>query len=147
MDFFILHKVLRMFRFTPLEMAKNFKNFIKAFFEVNHLKWSRTKQIHLCLGLNTCKWNFVCGWKFGKIRFLSVSPNFSKLFQVFWSYFEWTNDIYRATSDPGGELSEYWTVGFDFSKTGALSFTSWTFMTTSVSTCWPAPSVAISLVL
>ena len=53
MDFFILHKVLRMFRFTPLEMAKNFKNFIKAFFEVNHLKWSRTKQIHLCLGLKT----------------------------------------------------------------------------------------------
>ena len=38
MDFFILHKVLRMFRFTPLEMAKNFKNFIKAFFEVNHSK-------------------------------------------------------------------------------------------------------------
>ena len=77
------------------------------------------------------------------------NPIFWPFYSIILTYFEWTKnhyDIYRATSDPGGELSEYWIVGFDRSKTGALSFTSWTFMTTSVSTCWPAPSVAISLV-
>ena len=71
MDFFILHKVLRMFRLTPPPGgSQKFENFSKiVFFEANHLKWSRTKQIHLCLGLNTCWWNFSCGRKFGKIRF------------------------------------------------------------------------------
>ena len=72
MDFFILHKVLRMFRLTPPPgECQKFQNFSKIvfFFEANHLKWSRTKQIHLCLGLNTCRWKFSCGRKFGKIRF------------------------------------------------------------------------------
>ena len=44
------------------------------------MKWFiRTKQIHLCLGLHTCKENYPCGTNIPKIRF---SNRFTQLFWV-----------------------------------------------------------------
>ena len=47
------------------------------------MKWFiRTKQIHLCLGLHTCKENYPCGTDSQKIRFLTVLLNYFNLFRV-----------------------------------------------------------------